>query len=113
LRARVRAAFFAEAERLAALRLLAAFFAWRESAVFEAALRGSRLSAFFAAAERVREVDFLLAAFLVAAFFAAFLVAFFAPFFAGTLTPSARAFDSPIAIACLALRAPCLPSRTC
>ena len=28
-------------------------------------------------------------------------------------TPARRAFDRPIAIACLAERAPCLPSRTC
>jgi hypothetical protein len=114
LRARVRAAFFADAERLAALRLLAAFFAWRDSAVFEAALRGSRLSAFFAACERVREGAFLLAAFFVVAFFEAtfFVVVFFAPFFAGTFMPSRRASDRPIAIACLVERAPCLPSRT-
>jgi hypothetical protein len=37
-----------------------------------------------------------------------------APFF-GALsgTPARRAFDRPIAIACLADRAPCLPSRMC
>jgi hypothetical protein len=31
----------------------------------------------------------------------------------GRLTPARRAFESPMAIACLAERAPCLPSRTC
>jgi len=30
----------------------------------------------------------------------------------GNLTPERRAFDNPIAIACLVERAPCLPSRT-
>jgi hypothetical protein len=31
----------------------------------------------------------------------------------GRSTPDRRAFESPIAMACLAERAPCLPSRTC
>ena len=31
----------------------------------------------------------------------------------GSFTPARRAFDNPIAIACLVERAPCLPSRTC
>src|SRR5438270_539530 len=36
------------------------------------------------------------------------------PFFgAGKLTPARRALERPIAIACLAERAPCLPSRMC
>jgi hypothetical protein len=30
----------------------------------------------------------------------------------GSFTPARRAFDSPIAMACFAERAPCLPSRT-
>src|SRR4030095_2493490 len=30
----------------------------------------------------------------------------------GSFTPERRAFESPIAIACFADRAPCLPSRT-
>jgi hypothetical protein len=30
----------------------------------------------------------------------------------GSFTPARRAFESPIAIACLVDRAPCLPSRT-
>jgi hypothetical protein len=35
------------------------------------------------------------------------------PFGGGdNFTPARLAFESPIAIACLALRAPCLPSRT-
>ena len=31
----------------------------------------------------------------------------------GSRTPARRALDNPMAIACLAERAPCLPSRTC
>src|SRR3569623_687984 len=42
--------------------------------------------------------------------FVFFLAAF--PF-GGTSTPARRAFERPMAIACLADRAPCLPSRTC
>jgi hypothetical protein len=39
---------------------------------------------------------------------------FFDPFFGGgRSTPARRALESPIAIACFADRAPCLPSRTC
>ena len=53
--ARVRAAFFAEAERLAALRLDAARWACRDNAVFDAARRGSRFNAFSVARERVRD----------------------------------------------------------
>ncbi len=30
----------------------------------------------------------------------------------GSLTPARRAFESPIAMACVADRAPCFPSRT-
>jgi hypothetical protein len=30
----------------------------------------------------------------------------------GSFTPALRAFDNPMAIACLALRTPCFPSRT-
>src|SRR5262245_31115111 len=35
------------------------------------------------------------------------------PFLRGSGTPARRALDRPMAIACLAERAPCLPSRTC
>jgi hypothetical protein len=51
-RFRVRAAFFAARERLAALRLLAARLAWRDKAFREAARRLSRLSAPRTARER-------------------------------------------------------------
>jgi len=55
LRARVRAAFFAAAERELALRFFAAVRAWRDSAFFDAAECGSRFSAFSVARERVGE----------------------------------------------------------
>ena len=50
---RVRAAFFAARERSALLRWCAAERACRDNARCEAAERGSRLSAFFTARERV------------------------------------------------------------
>src|SRR5215204_2348825 len=110
---RVRAAFFAELERDAAERFFADVRAWRESASFEAALPPSSFRAFVAACERL--VDFL------ALFFfpflrsrAAWLRIFFDPVVGGAKsTPARRAFASPMAIACFADRAPCLPSRTC
>ena len=52
---RVLAAFFAEAERSAFVRLCAADLACRDSAAFDAALCGSRLRAFFLALERLLE----------------------------------------------------------
>jgi hypothetical protein len=42
-----------------------------------------------------------------------FLVAVLAVFDGLAFTPARRALDKPIAIACLAERAPCLPSRIC
>ncbi len=51
----MRAAFFAAAERERAERRLAARFAWRDSAFFDADLRLSRLSAPLVARERLRE----------------------------------------------------------
>jgi hypothetical protein len=86
LRARVRAAFFAEAERDRALRFRAAFRACWDRAFFDAAARPD----FFAGARRF--VDAL--------------------FFAGSFTPDRRAFESPMAMACSGDRAPCFPSRT-
>src|SRR6184192_3517097 len=114
LLARVRAAFFAAAERWALLRWRAAERACLESALFEAADRPSRPSAFLIARERLRE-----GALRFAPFFSSRLalrrVSFeAAPFFGGgNRTPARRAFDKPIAIACLVDRAPCLPSRMC
>src|SRR5436190_3951018 len=114
LLARVRAAFFAAAERWALLRWRAAERACLESALFEAADRPSRPSAFLIVRERLRE-----GALRFAPFFSSRLalrrVSFeAAPFFGGgNCTPARRAFDKPIAIACLVDRAPCLPSRMC
>jgi hypothetical protein len=110
-RARVRAAFLAEALREAADRRRAALFAWRDSAFRDAALRPSRFSARSVARERRGEGRARLrparlaeaALFLVEAF--AFLGG------GGSLTPARRAFDRPIATACFVDRAPCLPSR--
>jgi len=130
----VRAAFVAARERSPALRFRAAERAWRESAVGDAAERGSRFSACFTARERrgdaaffavdlravvlravaLRAVDFFAVDFLAVDFFAADLRAlvFFAPRFGGgTFTPASRAFERPMAIACLVDRAPCFPSR--
>jgi len=110
---RVFAAFFAAREREAADLFLAAPRACRESARFEAALRPSRFNARVVARERF--ADFLAAFFFP--FFrsrAACLRVFFDPFLGGgKSTPARRALERPMAIACLAERAPCSPSRTC
>ncbi len=60
---RVCAAFFAEADRCAAVRLRAALRACFASAVFDAALRGARFSAFFTARARFFDGRFVLARF--------------------------------------------------
>lgn len=106
------AAFFAAAERLDAERLAAALRACFDSDFFDAAECPSRLSALVVARERLAEV--LLLFLLAARSWVAFLrVLLDAPFFGGgRSTPSRRASDRPIAMACLLLRAPCLPSRT-
>src|SRR5207253_7165639 len=113
---RVRAAFFAAAERWADVRFRATEWACRESAFLEAAPRPSRLSAFFVARERVRETAFppRLPPFLRSRFAWRRVRFEVAPFFGGgNFTPARRAFDKPIAIACLVERAPCSPSRIC
>jgi len=108
----VRAAFRAAALRDAADRRRAAVAAWRESAFDDAADRPSRFSAPLTARER--EADGLLRRFAarLAYFALCFVLAFALAGGRGSLTPARRAFDSPIAMACLAERAPCLPSRT-
>jgi hypothetical protein len=134
--ARVRAAFFAAAFRragpfvrtalsAAALRsagflCAAAAFASRESAPGEAAVCPSRLSAPSAARERFGDGrDGLrrapsarpraLSLFALRRVFSDVLPGAGG----GKATPARRAFDNPIAMACFAERAPCLPSRTC
>ena len=116
LRLRVAAAFFAARERSAFVRRRAADFAWSDKARCEAAERGSRLSAFFTARERVRDVFRLraLCPFFRSRFAWRRVLVELVPFFGGgNFTPARRAFERPIAIACLADRAPCLPSRMC
>src|SRR5207249_10246931 len=66
----------------------------------------SRLSAFLTAAARRGDDRVLRLRRLVVALRAAFPRRF-------TGIPARRALERPIAIACLAERAPCLPSRTC
>ena len=112
----MRAAFLAARERSVLLRLRAAERAWLDSARREAAERGSRLSAFLTARERVAEgfVRFRLRPLLVSRA-ACFLVRAetFLFFGGGSFTPARRALDNPIAMACLVERAPCFPSRIC
>ena len=106
----------AEREREAAERLAAAPRACRDRALLDAALWPSRLSARKLARDRFDDFASLLALFpLRRSRAACSRVSFEAfPFFGGgSFTPARRAFDKPIAIACLAERAPCLPSRIC
>lgn len=118
----VRAAFFAAAERDAALRLDAARLPCADNARFEAALRPSRRKARDEASARLALERLAVARLRVADLpvlarlrLAPLLLADCLPddFFRGSLTPARRAFESPIAIACCAERAPCLPLRTC
>ena len=111
---RVRAAFFAEADLCAGLRFRAAARACLESASFEAAVRPSRLSTFSVACERFRDgLAFrLLFAFLSSCLAFRRVSSGTLPFSGtGSFTPARLAFERPIAIACLAERAPCSPLR--
>lgn len=110
--ARVRAALRAAALRAEAGLRFAARWAWRASAVCDAAACGSFFSALSVLRERagdgacgcfarsVSRAACLRTAFEVVRGFGAF-----------SFTPARRAFDKPMAIACFADRAPCLPSR--
>jgi hypothetical protein len=135
------AAFFADADRLVALRLAALLRPCADKARFDTAAPPSRFSALVLARERA--ADFFAVAFLAVVlrtdvpaarlravdFFAAVpvervlsaarescaafvFVALLAVFDGFAFTPARRALDKPMAIACLAERAPCLPSRT-
>ncbi len=104
----------AEARREAADRRLAADLAWRARAFLDTAPRPSRRRAREVA--RARRVDgrFMPRRLAREAYLALRLVVAFALRGGGaSLTPARRAFESPMAIACLVERAPCLPSRTC
>src|SRR5438105_4974767 len=107
----VRAALRAAAERDVAVRLRDAVRAWRASAECEAAAWPSRLSALRTARERFVEV--FLPRRRRAAFALLRVCADACPAFgARRFTPVRRAFDNPMAMACLVERAPCFPSRT-
>src|SRR5690242_18962412 len=109
----VRAAFFAAAERSAALRRRAADRACFASAGFDAAARPSRFTAPVTARDRLRDTLWSPRCPAATARSALRRVRSLAsPFLGGaSFTPARRALDNPIAIACLVERAPCLPSR--
>ena len=111
--ARVRAAFFAAAERSAALLPRATERACFESACFDAAAPPSRLSALSVACERFRDVGGPPSrAFSRSRFAFSRVSSEMVPFFGGgSFTPARRALERPIAIACFVERAPCAPSR--
>jgi hypothetical protein len=107
---RVRAAFAAAALRALFPRFAAAILVCRERDDLLAELRGSRFNAASVARERVADGwrrGFLPAFSSCAAFFRRAG----GPSGLPSFTPARRAFESPIAIACLAERAPCFPSR--
>jgi hypothetical protein len=103
--ARVRTAFWAAERRFSLPRRSALPRVWRDSAACDAAAVPSRFSDSSAARDLVgsgfRPVALGLR-----------LVAFF-PGGGGSFTPALLALDRPMAITCLAERAPCMPSRTC
>ena len=95
----VRTDFAAALRKLCLPRVRALLHACRESDSLDAADRPSRLRTPPIARERFAE----------GLRFVAFVV--FPLGLGPNFTPARRAFDKPIAIACLVLRAPCLPSR--
>jgi hypothetical protein len=113
-RFRVRAAFFAAAERDRAERCLATRFACLDNACLDAERRLSRLRACFVAWERFRD-GFLRrpARPFARSRFAWRFVPCFPRLGGGNFTPARRALERPIAIACSGERAPCWPSRIC
>ena len=108
----VRTARAADALRARRDRRRAALRAWRASALRDAALRFSRFSARLIARDLRADGRRLGCAPARLAYFA--LCRVFRLALAGgfdSFTPARRAFESPIAIACLVDRAPCFPSR--
>jgi hypothetical protein len=107
----VRAAFRADARRSAAERRFADAFACRDNAADDATRRLSRFNAWtLARARRLDGRERRLALRLAVAalrFVEALALRGGGP----SLTPDRRAFERPIAIACLVDRAPCFPSR--
>jgi hypothetical protein len=103
----------AERERDAAERFFAAVRACRDSAFRDAALCPSRFNAFDVARERFDDLaDFFPLFALRISRAACSFTSYEESGDGGNSTPARRAFDSPIAIACLVDRAPCFPSRT-
>jgi hypothetical protein len=116
LRARVRAAFLAARDLAALDRLRAAERVCFDNAFLDPAARPSLFNAPMVARERFREVDFRppFCARFVSRVALRRASSETVPFFGGgNLTPARRALDNPIAMACRADRAPCLPCRTC
>ena len=112
----VAAAFFAAAERAPGVFARAATRACRARATGVAARAGSRFSAARVARLRLASGERLGSALPRAESRAALFRVrsdVDPAFGAGRSTPARRAFDNPMAIACLVERAPCLPSRTC
>jgi hypothetical protein len=109
---RVRAAFFADADLLAAERLLAAVRACRDKASGEAAAPLSRWRAFNAACDRLAEGFFPESAFSRSSCALCRVASEVSPGFGGAnFTPARRALESPMAIACFVERARCFPAR--
>jgi hypothetical protein len=113
-RLRVRAAFFAAAERDRAERRAAARFACRDNALFDVDRRLSRFNAPFVARERLREAFLLRPPRPFARSRLAWLFVRALPRFGGgNFTPALLALERPMAIVCSGDLAPCSPSRIC
>jgi hypothetical protein len=109
----VRAARRAAALRARGDRRRAALFAWRDSALREAAPRASCFRARLIARERVREGRVCRRPARLAYAALRFVLAFALAGGRGSFTPARRAFERPMAMACLVDRAPCFPWRMC
>ena len=111
-RSRVRAAFFAEADLAAAVRLRAAVRVCWDNASGETAALLSRLRAFNVACDRLAEGFFPELAFSRSRWALRRVASEVLPGFGGaSFTPARRALESPMAMACFAERAPCFPAR--
>ena len=110
---RVSAARRADARRDAVDRRRAALLACLANALCDAAPWPSRLNARELARERRGDGRARRRAARLAYFALCFVLAFEPAGGCGSFTPARRAFESPMAMACLVERAPCLPFRTC
>src|SRR5262249_3485274 len=109
----VRTAFSAAKCRALAPRVRAELRAWRDTLVFDAAECPSRFKGFEIARERVADglwPGCFPALRSCSAFSRTCSEELPSPG-GGSLTPARRAFERPIAMACLVERAPCFPSR--